>query len=63
MVVGVTLIFLTRYFGSISSLTLILAAFLGSLLITSIVLLFSQKVNNMAMLLVIGIMVGYVCPP
>jgi iron complex transport system permease protein len=61
MVVGVTLIFLTRYFGSISSLTLILAAFLGSLLITSIVLLFSQKVNNMAMLLVIGIMVGYVC--
>ena len=61
MVVGVTLIFLTRYIGSISSLTMILAAFLGSLLITCIVLLFSQKVNNMAMLLVIGIMVGYVC--
>lgn len=61
MVVGVTLIFLTQYIGSISSLTLILAAFLGSLLITFIVLLFSQKVRNMSMLLVIGIMVGYIC--
>lgn len=61
MVVGITLIFLARYIGSISSLTLILAAFLGSLLITFIVLLFSQKVPNMSMLLVIGIMVGYIC--
>ena len=61
MVVGITLIFLAGYFGSISSLTLIIAAFLGSLLITVIVLLFSQKVRNMSMLLVIGIMVGYIC--
>ena len=61
MVVGIVLIFLTQYIGSISSLTLILAAFLGSLLITFIVLLFSQKVRNMSMLLVIGIMVGYIC--
>lgn len=61
MVVGIVLIFLAQYIGSISSLTLILAAFLGSLLITFIVLLFSQKVRNMSMLLVIGIMVGYIC--
>lgn len=61
MVVGITLIFLARYLGFVSSLTLILAAFLGSLLITSIVLLFSQKVRSMSMLLVIGIMVGYIC--
>lgn len=61
MVVGIVLIFLAQYIGSISSLTLILAAFLGSLLITVIVLLFSQKVKNMSMLLVIGIMVGYIC--
>ena len=40
---------------------MILAAFAGSLLITSLVLLFSQKVRNMSMLLVIGIMVGYIC--
>lgn len=61
MVVGITLIFLSGYLGSISSLTLIAAAFLGSLLITSMVLLFSQKVQSMSMLLVIGIMVGYIC--
>ena len=61
MLVGITLIFLAGYFGSVSSLTLIIAAFLGSLLITVIVLLFSQKVRNMSMLLVIGIMVGYIC--
>lgn len=61
MVVGITLIFMTPFFGSISSLTLILAAFLGSLLVTTMVLFFSQKASNMSMLLVIGIMVGYIC--
>lgn len=61
MVVGITLIFLTPYLGSIHSLTLILAAFLGSLVVTVLVLAFSQKVSNMSMLLVIGIMVGYIC--
>lgn len=61
MVVGITLIFLAEQIGSLSSLTLIGAAFLGSLLITSVVLLFSQKVRSMSMLLVIGIMVGYIC--
>ncbi len=61
MVVGVTLIFLADRIGNITSMTLVIAAFLGSLLITCIVLMFSQKVSNMSMLLVIGIMVGYVC--
>ena len=61
MVVGVTLIFVTKYVGSVGSGTLILAAFIGSLVITSVVLLFSQRVHNMSMLLVIGIMVGYIC--
>ena len=57
MVVGITLIFLVRYLGSVSPVTLILAAFAGSLLITSVVLVFAQKVHSMSMLLVIGIMV------
>lgn len=61
MVVGISLVFLAQYFGYIHSSVLILAAFLGSLLITGIVLLFSQKVHNMSLLLVIGIMVGYIC--
>lgn len=61
MVVGVTLIFIASYIGSVSSGMLIIAAFAGSLMITSVVLLFSQRVQNMSMLLVIGIMVGYIC--
>ena len=40
---------------------LIAAAFVGSLLITCLVLVFSQRVKNMSMLLVVGIMVGYIC--
>lgn len=60
MIVGITMIFLA---GSIemSPAVLVAAAFLGSLLITAVVLLFSQKVKNMELLLVVGIMVGYIC--
>lgn len=61
MVVGMTMIFFARYLDGLSAGALILAAFIGSLLITSVVLLFSQRVQNMSMLLVIGIMVGYIC--
>lgn len=61
MIVGITLIFLSGLLPSLTSLDLIFAAFLGSLLVTVLVLLFSQKVSNMSMLLVIGIMVGYIC--
>lgn len=61
MVVGMTLIVLAPLIGSLSSVALILAAFVGSLLITLLVLIFSQRVRSMSMLLVIGIMVGYIC--
>lgn len=60
MIVGITMIFLAGRIA-MSPWTMILAAFIGSLMITAIVLLFSQKVKNMAMLLVVGIMVGYIC--
>ncbi len=61
MVVGITLIFLVGHIDTINPVTLITAAFIGSLLITFLVLLFSQRVRNMSMLLVIGIMIGYIC--
>lgn len=61
MVVGITMIFLARYTVHSTSGMLIAAAFAGSLIITGIVLLFSGSVKNMSMLLVIGIMVGYIC--
>ena len=61
MVVGITLIFLAPALGPLNPLSLVLAAFAGSLVITAFVLLFSQTVRSMSMLLVIGIMVGYLC--
>ncbi len=61
MVVGLVLIFLLPHSSNTASFSLMAAAFLGSLLITLLVLLFSQKVQNMSMLLIIGIMVGYIC--
>lgn len=61
MVVGITLVFLGSFFSGVSSFTMLAAAFIGSLLVTAVVLLFSQKVRNMSMLLVIGIMVSYIC--
>ncbi|MCM1567905.1 MAG: iron ABC transporter permease [Roseburia sp.] len=61
LIVGITLVFGAQYMGKISSAALILAAFAGSLLVVSAVLLFSQRVHNMSMLLVVGIMIGYIC--
>ena len=61
MIVGLSIIFLMPLTGTFGSASLIAASFLGSLLITLLVLLFSQKVQNMSMLLVVGIMVGYIC--
>ncbi len=61
MIVGLAIIFLMPLTGNFSSGFLMCASFFGSLLITLLVLLFSQKVQNMSMLLVIGIMVGYIC--
>jgi iron complex transport system permease protein len=44
-----------------SSGTLIIAAFLGSLISLGFVLLMSRRVTNMAMLVVSGVMIGYIC--
>lgn len=61
LIVGITLIFGAQYIGRISSAALIASAFLGSLLAVSAVLVFSQRVHSMSMLLVVGIMTGYIC--
>ncbi len=60
MLVGITMIFLVPN-AALSSALLVLAAFLGSLLVTGVVLLFAQRVRSMSMLLVTGIMVSYLC--
>lgn len=61
MLVAIVMIFFIGRHGSVSSYGLILGAFLGSLLVTGLILLCARSVKNMSGLLVAGIMIGYIC--
>lgn len=61
MFVGFVMIVLLEYVPQVPVIVIVLASFMGSLLSMGIVLLFSRKVSSMSMLLVIGIMIGYIC--
>jgi len=58
MFVGFTMIFMLDRFSTVPTYSIVIASFLGSLASMVFVLLLSQKVRNMAMLIVIGIMIG-----
>jgi len=47
------------YFGVSSYLSTIAAALVGALIVLGIIIIFSQKVQSAVMLLIIGIMIGY----
>ena len=61
MVVAVTMIFFMGRLGSVSSYALIVAAFAGSMMSVGFILLMSRRLKHMAVLLVGGIMIGYIC--
>lgn len=61
MVVALTMIYFIGAFGAVSSWTLIIAAFVGSLLSVGFILIMSRRLKGMATLLVAGIMIGYIC--
>ena len=61
MVVAFTMIYSLTLGYTMSSYTMILAAFLGSLMSIGFILLVARRVKNMAALLVAGIMIGYIC--
>lgn len=61
MVVSLVMVFLMGRGLSVSSAALILAAFLGAMISMGFVLLMSRKVTNMSMLVVSGVMIGYIC--
>ena len=46
---------------NVTSYTLIIAAFIGSLISIGFILLISKRIKHMATLLVAGIMIGYIC--
>ena len=61
MVVALAMIYFIGHYQVVSSYTLIIAAFIGSLIATGFILLVSRRVQHMATLLVAGIMIGYIC--
>ena len=61
MLVGIAMIFLLRRLSGVPFWVMMAAAFLGSMLVTGFVLLFARRVRSMAVLLVVGIMIGSIC--
>ena len=61
LAVSLTLIGFLGYGISIGSATLILAAFFGSMMSMGFVLLISRRVKRMSMLVIGGVMIGYIC--
>ncbi|MFW5650654.1 MAG: FecCD family ABC transporter permease [Acetivibrio ethanolgignens] len=61
MIVAGVMVFLMERAITVSSVVLIIAAFLGAMISMGFVLLMSRRVNNISMLVVSGVMIGYIC--
>lgn len=61
MVVALTMVIFLKRYSTVSSYTMIVAAFIGSLFSMGFILLVSRKLKHMSVLLVAGIMIGYIC--
>ena len=61
LVVSLVMVWLLAQGTTISSIGMIGAAFLGSLLAMGFILLISAKVRRMSILVICGVMIGYIC--
>lgn len=61
LVVALVMVFFLGNFVKVSSAALILAAFVGAFLSMGFVLLIAKAVDTMSMLIVSGVMIGYIC--
>ncbi len=61
LAVALVMVFSLGNFLRISSAVMIIAAFAGAMLSMGFVLLMSKKVNRMSMLIISGVMIGYIC--
>ena len=59
--VAVVMIFIAEKLSVLSNVALILAAFLGAMSAMAFVIIISKRVRSMSMLLVCGVMIGYIC--
>lgn len=61
MTVALTMVFLMGKAIRVSSAMMIFTAFLGAMISMGFVLLMSRRVSSMSMLIVSGVMIGYIC--
>lgn len=61
LVVALVMVYLLGRSMTISSAGMIAAAFVGAMISMGFVLLFSRKINRMSMLVISGVMIGYIC--
>ncbi|MBQ7521891.1 MAG: iron ABC transporter permease [Clostridia bacterium] len=61
LIVAIVMIFSASLYFRISSAFMIVSAFLGSMVTLVLVLIISRKVRNTALLVVVGVMIGYIC--
>ena len=61
LIVACTMVFALTHGMMVHSLVMVIAAFAGSIAVTGVILLISGKVRSMAVLIVCGVMVGYIC--
>lgn len=61
MCVALTMVFLMSNSLKSNSMTLVISAFIGSLISLGFVLLLTKRIKSMSMLVVCGVMIGYIC--
>ena len=61
LVVAIMMIVVVGGSGVMTSWMLVLSAFVGSMIAMAFVLLVSRRINSMSMLIVAGVMIGYIC--
>ncbi len=61
LAVALAMVFILSKGRNITSFTLVLSAFIGAMVAMSFVLLLSLRVKNMSILVVCGILTGYIC--
>lgn len=61
LMVAMLMVFSTLYGFYVSAALLIISAFIGALIVTAFVLIVSTKIKQMSVLIVCGVMIGYMC--
>ncbi len=61
LTVAAAVIIASEFIRSVSSVFMIISAFIGSMISLGFVLIVSRKMKQMSMLVVCGIMIGYIC--